>query len=191
MGGNLKTRSGWATVKVFFLRINVWTSDSSVLATNSNLCWNLFKNITLINQREIKEAEASLQLKLGGCSGEKGSIKRLREGERDRRSNRWDMDERMRGWGGEGHILGLIDHFHLCLSCYRSVGMSQRIVCIQLPVCWTDHLQHRRALLQIEPNKSINQSINEFLSSKKSTSSSVQRTAWESQDKNYQVSLEY
>lgn len=37
--------------------------------------------------REVREAEESLQLKLGGCSGEKG-----------RRSNTWDMDERMRGW---------------------------------------------------------------------------------------------
>lgn len=39
-----------------------------------------------------------------------------------------------RGAEGPRYVLGLVDHFHICLRCNRGVGLSQRVVCVQLAV---------------------------------------------------------
>lgn len=105
--------------------------------------------------RRIRGTGAGGQLGFGAAANPHHSKrwqKRVSERERDRRevergSDRWTQK---RGVAVAWHILGLVDYFHLCLSCNRSVGMScQWVICIQLPVGWTDHLRHRLALLHM------------------------------------------
>lgn len=87
---------------------------------------------------------------MGGLSQFHSIAKSESETERGRKGKRGsDRWTRRSGVAGVRHVLGLVDHFHLCLSCNRSAGMNgQWIVCIQLPVGRADHLWRRWVLLK-------------------------------------------
>lgn len=105
--------------------------------------------LQIVNPHTQTGAGGRWQLVAGAVTIPDNSKRRQREVKRER-------EEATDGHGrvvvAIWHILGLVGRMLLWRSCNWGVGMnSQRIVCIQLPVGWTDHLWHRLVLSSVKP----------------------------------------